>query len=959
MAEKRLPRQNEIVTKRMNLNDSGIPISEEIRKSLKDAGIENPELIRKGIATDEKTQYDEEERTSVDYITTKTVDRDGDIVVPGGAMLDHYRKNPVVLFVHDYKSVPVGKALWIKSDKHGLISKTKYVSKGKGNEIWEYRKEGFPMAKSIGFIPFSVIEEKDFGDISDEEFKTMQLTKDDLSGAQRIYPKWLMLEYSDVPVPSNPDALQLAISKGIINNDELQDAVDNDAFVIEIEDAKHVEVEEVETDEVVNKPETTDNYHHIPVRDAGEFVDGSFRTINITDGIKAVIGKLKSDPDGSTKIQKYLFDINKYTMEEAQTWVNEHKDQEPEEQKAMVEDPTPEQNMLSERYGKEAILDIKVEKDPEDQEMPEEITMVKEVGVVDGVKRFERMNIFDNYAVKAFNSIDNPDGLWNTDIKNFEIQGVDIAPRNLLYDLASKWLKCPVKSIYMNEFGVPSALIGTFLTGLEKTLEEYDLIDTRNFRNYESPPVYDTIRLTADKQEDFLIEGIQFYEKDEKRVIISRSMSWSGLYITIMSDSSIRSESKEIISKTWEWTNENNFLKGQKFSLSGKFLETDDEDWDSVFLTDKNFKSVKSAFDIIESKGIDTPNRGIMLVGPPGTGKTMSCRITMNKTNNTFIWVSARDFRYSSAAGGMSYAFSLAKDLAPTILCIEDIDNWLDGYTVDILKSEMDGIVKSKGVVTFLTSNYPERVPEALIDRPGRFHDVLNFSYPSRDTRVRMLEAWCDVKVALEDGDHWIYDIVKETENFSGAHMYELVSFAKRLMEDDENLTIEDAVTDSLNKIIDQRALIRELRGEKDIDCEALVKLAEENVKKDFTNEKNQDIISSEISSDEEIIKAGRVLSKNTRQILGKTLFNLEQSVSALKEFMEAVDQEEKDEPVVEIAEEDVEEVTEEEVIEITPENLKSAILNTLGEFISQDKSRVNIDELVVERVNKAKGKIF
>ena len=75
-------------------------------------------------------------------------------------------------------------------------------------------------------------------------------------------------------------------------------------------------------------PEETDAFIHIPVRDAGGFVQDSFRTIDIDvdKGIKAVIGKLSSDPEGSTHIQKFLFDKSKdWTLEKAQAWVDEHK----------------------------------------------------------------------------------------------------------------------------------------------------------------------------------------------------------------------------------------------------------------------------------------------------------------------------------------------------------------------------------------------------------------------------------------------------------------------------------------------------------------------------------------------------------------------------------------------------------------------------------------------------------
>jgi len=73
-------------------------------------------------------------------------------------------------------------------------------------------------------------------------------------------------------------------------------------------------------------PEETEDYIHIPVEDSGKFVPSSFRTIDISEGIQAVIGKYKSDPHGSTHVQKYLFDKSKdWTMEKAKAWVAEHK----------------------------------------------------------------------------------------------------------------------------------------------------------------------------------------------------------------------------------------------------------------------------------------------------------------------------------------------------------------------------------------------------------------------------------------------------------------------------------------------------------------------------------------------------------------------------------------------------------------------------------------------------------
>jgi hypothetical protein len=75
-------------------------------------------------------------------------------------------------------------------------------------------------------------------------------------------------------------------------------------------------------------PEETENFIHVPVDDAADFVQDSFRTIDIDadKGIEAVVGKLKTDPEGSMHIQKFLFDKSKdWTMEKAQAWIEEHK----------------------------------------------------------------------------------------------------------------------------------------------------------------------------------------------------------------------------------------------------------------------------------------------------------------------------------------------------------------------------------------------------------------------------------------------------------------------------------------------------------------------------------------------------------------------------------------------------------------------------------------------------------
>jgi HK97 family phage prohead protease len=188
----------DLITQTLQLRDINSKFAKQI--SQKWGVSENISLIRKGFTPDE-FKFEEGETASVDYISTKTVDRDNDIIEPSGALLHDYQKNPVVLWCHDYKQLPIGKCEWIRSNDNGLVAKTRYAvnSNPFAKQVYEYRKEGFPLAKSMGFVP---------------------LQRGSKKNVRNHYTKYLLLEYSDCPVPSNPDAIGLAVSKGLIKPKE-------------------------------------------------------------------------------------------------------------------------------------------------------------------------------------------------------------------------------------------------------------------------------------------------------------------------------------------------------------------------------------------------------------------------------------------------------------------------------------------------------------------------------------------------------------------------------------------------------------------------------------------------------------------------------------------------------------------------------------------------------------------
>jgi HK97 family phage prohead protease len=137
-------------------------------------------------------------RTIKFLISTDAVDRDGDSIDPKGWDVASYKKNPIVLWSHDYSGLPVAKAIGIEQTKNGLAATAEFPAKGIhpfADTVYELLKGGFLGATSVGFKPIK--HEK----ATDRE-KGMNYFQQEL------------LEFSIVPIPANPEALvQMSIDR--------------------------------------------------------------------------------------------------------------------------------------------------------------------------------------------------------------------------------------------------------------------------------------------------------------------------------------------------------------------------------------------------------------------------------------------------------------------------------------------------------------------------------------------------------------------------------------------------------------------------------------------------------------------------------------------------------------------------------------------------------------------------
>jgi HK97 family phage prohead protease len=164
--------------------------------------------------TAKQVNVDDESRTITAEINTAAIDRAGEIVLPKGAIIENYMKNPVVLYAHDYSGKPWAKAIYIDKKRKSIVAKVKVAETEEAEQIYQLYKGGFLSAFSIGFNAI-----KGHAPTPDEIRKYPEW-----ADARFVYDEWEMLEFSAVPVPCNPEALVSAVkSKSIKLNDNLKE----------------------------------------------------------------------------------------------------------------------------------------------------------------------------------------------------------------------------------------------------------------------------------------------------------------------------------------------------------------------------------------------------------------------------------------------------------------------------------------------------------------------------------------------------------------------------------------------------------------------------------------------------------------------------------------------------------------------------------------------------------------
>jgi proteasome regulatory subunit len=220
-------------------------------------------------------------------------------------------------------------------------------------------------------------------------------------------------------------------------------------------------------------------------------------------------------------------------------------------------------------------------------------------------------------------------------------------------------------------------------------------------------------------------------------------------------------------------------------------------DYEDIGGLDEQLREVREAVEDplvnpekFEAVGVEPPS-GVLLHGPPGTGKTMLAKAVANQTDAAFIKMAGSELVRKFIGEGSRLVrdlFELAEQKEPAIIFIDEIDavaakrtdSKTSGdaevqRTMMQLLSEMDGFDERGDVRIIAATNRFDMLDSAIL-RPGRFDRLIEVPNPDEEARERILEIHAAEMNVADDVD--FSDLARDTEGFSGAQLASLATEA-------------------------------------------------------------------------------------------------------------------------------------------------------------------------------------
>jgi SpoVK/Ycf46/Vps4 family AAA+-type ATPase len=167
--------------------------------------------------------------------------------------------------------------------------------------------------------------------------------------------------------------------------------------------------------------------------------------------------------------------------------------------------------------------------------------------------------------------------------------------------------------------------------------------------------------------------------------------------------------------------------------------------------------------------------RGVLLIGPPGNGKTHTVKALINQTKQPCLYVKSFKSCWGTDHDRIRNVFTRARKTTPSIVVLEDLDSLIDKENRAFFLNELDGFAANTGVVVLATTNHPEKLDPAILDRPSRFDRKYYFSLRAPPERLAYVVSWNEsLEPELRLSELSLPKLVEATDGFSFAYLKEL-----------------------------------------------------------------------------------------------------------------------------------------------------------------------------------------
>lgn len=201
--------------------------------------------------------------------------------------------------------------------------------------------------------------------------------------------------------------------------------------------------------------------------------------------------------------------------------------------------------------------------------------------------------------------------------------------------------------------------------------------------------------------------------------------------------------------------------------------------------------------------------RGALFIGPPGNGKTQMVKAVINAMGVSCLYVKSFSTERGDAHANVREVFDRARQTTPCFLVLEDLDSLVNTGNRSFFLNELDGFASNTGIVVLATTNHPEKLDPAILDRPSRFDRKYYFNLPEQAERAAYLEHWnANLEDDLKLSQNGVLNASTATDDFSFAYLKELMLSSIMAWMDGTATTAKPIAMDAI--VLEQAQLLRD-----------------------------------------------------------------------------------------------------------------------------------------------------